>query len=77
MFLHCLTYALFISVLASLLVGGGISIFYFVMLFATHWVVDSWKSQFPHEDEYFWTIYVDQFFHLVVLVVFCLSILYL
>lgn len=73
MFIHCLTYALFLTVLASLIVP--VPVFHMSLLFLSHFIIDSWKTRFPHDEEYFWTIYVDQTLHFIVIIIFTLSLI--
>jgi hypothetical protein len=69
MFIHALTWGLFVS-LPVMMLYSDTSQYYIslVWLTFTHFLIDTWKCQYPNDPKYFWTVYVDQFTHILTIV---------
>lgn len=67
MFFHALTVTGAISIPLFLL--GTLTIPAIIILIISHMVIDTWKSKQIKDDEHFWCNYVDQFAHLVFIVI--------
>ena len=66
--LHSLTWALIVYA-PIFIYTGVLSLDFISFLFVTHFFTDAWKGMYPTEDQYFWTLYVDQVIHLVSMLV--------
>jgi hypothetical protein len=79
MFIHCLAYTLSINI--TMYWMGMFHYWHIPVLLISHFLIDSWKCKVITESEFFnkilrekigWgTLYLDQFFHMVVLFVIC------
>ena len=69
---HSATWAFLLC--AVIAVTSSLAWWHWPLLYATHYIVDFWKSQQPKTDETFWMIYVDQALHLVSIVIVALSL---
>lgn len=64
---HCLTWTMLICL--PLLYYGAFVWWKAVFLFLTHALSDNWKSKLPRNDEFFWSIYVDQLIHFITILI--------
>lgn len=67
LFVHCLTWSLFIWLAGYFLMG--FQPWKLIFLFLTHLASDYWKSHQPKTDKNFYQIYIDQSIHLLSLIV--------
>ena len=67
LFVHCITWALFIWLIGYFMAGW--LVWKLAFLFATHFICDYWKSHQPKTDKNFYLLYIDQAVHLLTLIV--------
>lgn len=72
LFIHSLTYAMILYV--PLLFLWHFDIIVFTTLYISHYFIDAWKCSYDNDVKNFWTIYIDQFLHFIIL---CLIWIYI
>ena len=67
MFFHALTVTGIITI--PMFLFDSLTLHAVIILLVSHIIIDTWKSRQPRDDEHFWCNYVDQFFHLVFILI--------